>query len=425
MEYRDPTIGTVLSPEYSLDMSGVSRSLLMRNSTVGHRTRVDAILGVATIGRGNEKHSTTFSDLGIKNFTDGQVGPSSANAVIMLLNSRKRETETTGQQFLSLIRHKDLLLCGVNSLAIYLHCRWEINGEAFPNLADGRDTWYDIQVFAHSGRGSDKKKQLSYSATYDQVQSVFKEQKHEANSANHFFRKLAIDQISINGQGHLDKGEERRLSGHNLDEHDGVYALNVPLSAVMVQAGFSATDWQSSYFLARAPDSREQIPQEFLNDIGFYSKANEWLKFVSENPAEVLADGLPICGASVQFASLSCELARVLLQDALELRKLAPDLDLFRFPPFNKEAFHRWSLERAGSSAPETNERLLAASASLSSPIKKSLLALSDRLDSKLDRLAELIEGSGDAPRRRLAASVTVPAGPIDGSLAGTPSTAH
>lgn len=132
---------------------------------------------------------------------------------------------------------------------------------------------------------------------------------------------------------------------------------------------------------------------------------------------------MPICGASVQFATLSCEMARVLLQDALEIRKVAPGHDLFKSPPFNSEAFHRWSLERAATSEPETNERLVAASASLSSPIKKSFLALSEQFDSRFDGLAELIKGSAEAPRRRLAASLTIPAEAVgaSGFRTGTP----
>lgn len=271
-EFRDPTIGTVLSAEYSLDTSTVSRSLFMRNSTVGDRTRLDAVLGVATVGRGDEKHSTTFSDLGIKKFTNEQVGPSSANAVVILLNQRKRETEVTGRQFLSLLRHRAPLLCGVNALAVYLHRRWEINGEEYPNLVDGRNSWYDIQLFAHFGKASDKTKQLSYSATYDQVQSVFKEHNHSAHSANHYWRKKGIDSMSIDGQGSLDKGEERRLAGHNLDEHDSVYALNVPLAAAMVQAGFPAVDGNRLIYLIVPLIQVSRFPWSFSTPSVFFAK---------------------------------------------------------------------------------------------------------------------------------------------------------
>ena len=72
----------------------------------------------------------------------------------------------------------------------------------------------------------------------------------------------------------------------------------------MVQSGFDAKDYISGFKVERAPDSKEKVPEEFLAQILFYQRSKLYLEFVAANPEALLADNNPICGASIQCASV-------------------------------------------------------------------------------------------------------------------------
>jgi hypothetical protein len=398
-EFNDPTSGTVLDVSRDVDMEGLCTALIKKDTHSGDRTAFDFTAGTQCIGRGDEKRSSTFSCLGIRKLPKEVLGPTRGHIMIILLNDRKVESEETGRQFLSFARHRLLALDGQGAISRYFFRRFVMENEQRVGFRLGRMHWYWRALFKKAVKGC-LEEQLSYSASYDQARSALTSVGVSGGHVTHFMRVFGASTIESKAQGHMSPDQAKRLGGWNQNSHDLCYNNDVPVSGAMVQAGFPATDFARNYCVPRAPDSTEIIPEEFLNQFSFYVEAKEYLLFASQNPGALLADKLSICGSSINFAHLLVECAKILCEDAHELKTAFPNLSIHRYAPFNTPAFIKWSSERAArhSSSTAAIEKLNEASALLASPIRNSLRVVQDEVHEGFKGiLAQLtkVEGRG------------------------------
>jgi hypothetical protein len=399
-EFNDPTSGTVIDVSKDVDMERLCTALIKKDTHSGDRTAFDFAAGTQCIGRGDEKRSSTFSCLGIRKLPKEVLGPTRGHIMIILLNDRKVESEETGRQFLSIARHRILALDGQGAISRYLFRRFVMENEPKVGFRCGRMYWYNRVLFKKAPKGG-YEEQLSYAASYEAVRGALISVGVTGGHVTHFMRVFGASTIEAKAQGHMSPDQAKRLGGWNQNSHDLCYNNDVPVSAAMVQAGFPATDFARHYCVSRAPDSTEIIPEEFLDQISFYVEAKEYLLFASQNPGALLADNLSICGSSINFAHFLVECAKILCEDAHELKTTFPHLSIHRYAPFNTAAFVQWSSERAARHRSSTAavEKLNEASALLASPIRNSLRVVQDEVHEGFKGiLAQLtkVEGRGD-----------------------------
>jgi len=362
-------------------MERLVRTLISKDTPTGDRTAFDFAAGTQCLGRGDEKRSSNFSCLGIRKLPKEVLGPSRGHVMVILLNDRKVESEETGKTFLSIGRHKILTLCGQGALARYMFRRFCVEGEQRIGFRKGRQHWYRRAVFKKAVKGC-LEDHVSYSASYDQARSALLTEGVDGGHVTHLMRVYGASTIEMKAQGHMNPDQAKRLGGWNQDSHDLCYNNDVPVSGVMVQAGFPATDYSRNFYVARAPDSAEKIPEEFLLQISLYVEAKEFLEFATQNPGALLEDNLSICGSSINFAHLLIDCAKILCEDAHELKTEFPNLSIHQHTPFNMPSFVKWSSERAAMqrSSAVAQEKLSEASALLASPIRNSLRVVQDEV---------------------------------------------
>ena len=106
------------------------------------RGRLDYLFGHLLLARGESRRFAELPDLQLLMFDNE--GPTPCPALLYIMNNGK--TNQNGRiEYNGMLRHKDLLLCGMSALAIYFFWRWEQSGEQFPKFENNKD-WYNIRV---------------------------------------------------------------------------------------------------------------------------------------------------------------------------------------------------------------------------------------------------------------------------------------
>lgn len=208
--FRDPTIGSVTEGVKDVEISDLVHGLRKKDTIVADRTACMLTVGCQTLGRGDDLLKTALSDMGVINLKK-YVGPSRAKALILLLEWRKREAESSGYQFLSLVRNRDVGECGMSSTAVYLFRRFCF--EPFPDLCEGRGNWYNKLLFVSSQKDGDKTKILSYTAVYVSLKKALIDNGVNSSKALHWMRKEGSKTNELKGQGEVNPDSWRALGG--------------------------------------------------------------------------------------------------------------------------------------------------------------------------------------------------------------------
>ena len=391
-ERHDPTKGTVAENggTTSLDIGGISQRLFNKNSHVADRTRLDAVFGAVCIGRADEKRNLNLSGCVL---VDLDIGPSRCGAFLGLMNRRKTSKGKVTRSYLSALRHCAVWCCPINALAVYLHRRFEHEGEKFPAFEEGRG-WYDVKLLVSSFSTASKTQPIAASTEAQQIADVLQEASITASKTAHIFRAVGTHDMELNADGFLQEGQVERLGGWNQNVMRRIYSKHVPFQAALVMAGYSSTNFKDKYLVERAPDKTTLPPEEFTNCIGIYRTCKEWIENAAAHPDRKLRDGHTICGASLGFARLVVFAMVTLVEDAPFMMVDAPSHMLWRHEPFNTPAFLAWAEARRGS-VKATASSVVNASKVQSTPIKEALVKVSEQVAA----LQACVQAKNDAER--------------------------
>jgi len=112
---------------------------LKKQPANGLRNRAGFLIQHSTLGRGQSVRYLQLADMWIKKL-DGE-GPSECFA--FGTTSRQGKTNQVGRvEYVGSIRHKNVNVCTVGAVALYLFYRFEIEKEDPPNTLDN-SSWYD------------------------------------------------------------------------------------------------------------------------------------------------------------------------------------------------------------------------------------------------------------------------------------------
>jgi hypothetical protein len=153
--YHDRGAGTVQDAYTERDMRNMSAYYFGLSTPRGIRDRLDFLLGHALVARGETTRFIQLADL----FTMELKNEGPTVCEILMVVMRQGKTNVHGRiDYGGCMRHKDIEVCPIGALALYLFYRFDVLGEPFPDLSECR-LWYDTYLI----NGKNPTKQMSYS----------------------------------------------------------------------------------------------------------------------------------------------------------------------------------------------------------------------------------------------------------------------
>lgn len=260
------------------------------------------------------------------------VGPMKCPAIQLILQQSKTN-HVNRKDTTAFIRAKNVLVCGVGGLALYMFERFHRQREEFPDLSD-RKLWYQTKMFG-----------IGYRTHAVHTKRAKKVAKIQSTKVTHIARKTAPSMIPFE--------DDRKRMRHGVwgsSAFDTCYANTIIPSVCLGLAGFSTN--ANGFFLPRASIDP---PEELLALV--FPELNGWLE---RNES---GEGIDMSISTTQFLATMVFLRVVLLQDSVFLKKKYPtklsqlwEDELFSHPLYK-----------------EFEERLLAATESIVDPNKQAI----------------------------------------------------
>ncbi|KAE8964038.1 hypothetical protein PR001_g29185 [Phytophthora rubi] len=318
-EYVDRGVGSLLDGYCTTDdLIAISRYYMNLNTGSDLRNRLSHFLCHACLLRGESARNLELPDL--FSVVLEHEGFSDCRALVMIMEQGK--TNQYGRrEFGSCIRHRNVEVCPVGALGLYLFYRWSIKNEAIPNFLEP-EQWYDIKVLK-SGKGMTTA--LTYRAHYDATVKAFTALGMHSKAKTHAARGSGSRMAELAGAS---ESQIRRLGRWNAGAMEGCYLTALPRDAMRSLAGFSPD--RRSFYLERAA----LVPPDSLQREVFPFVENYMTAYTKQSAPHVATGG---------FLNLLSYLRVVVLQDAVLLRELHPAHKLWGHPLFRTNAFTEFS----------------------------------------------------------------------------------
>ena len=255
--YEDRGLGTVLDGYNIEDMKQLSEYWLGKGTGEALRDRVDFLLGHALLARGENKRHIQLPDLLTLSLPDE--GPQTCTPLVVIIN-RGKTNQHGRTEYGAVMRCKELLVCPMNAVAMYLFWRWQVDLEVFPDMST-RQGWYDIHLL----KGKDPKHEISYTAQLEATKRAFKACGIESSVWTHANRGSAAKLAEAAG---ADEAQIRRAGRWNSEKLEGCYLTTLPRKAMRALAGFRTKG--GSYWLDRGvvmpPDALQHLVYPGIED---------------------------------------------------------------------------------------------------------------------------------------------------------------
>jgi Centromere DNA-binding protein complex CBF3 subunit, domain 2 len=241
------------------------------------------------------------------------------------------------------IRHRDVRLCAVGSLAIYLMYRFFITDEFKDMSVDdwmSNETWFDIKLLSDTN-AHDKKKEMGKDSYGEHISRILKRLCLPMNKLLHLGRNIGAKILEL-----LDEEDEaiRKMGQWNPSVYDTSYSAKLPMGPMRKLAGYHGN--HKIYYNTRTSVE----PSDLL-------KKSTPLGWVYEMNDRLLMDARTSDHPTAMFViNFFTTINRVFLQDMTAMAVLHPermDHPIYReFPLFSTSAWqvsphfgiahHRW-----------------------------------------------------------------------------------
>lgn len=209
-----------------------------KDSPTGCRDRLCFLLSHSMLCRSQTALGLQFADL--FSLTIDNQGVSECVSLVATITFGK--TNQHGKiEYGSSVRHKEVELCSIGALALYLFTRFHYENEDFPDFTE-RKNWYEIAVF----KGDDPKTPISYKAQYNAYIDAFKSVGIHTSKVTHANRKSALNMIA---QDNVSGDQQRMVGRWGTDRMVGCYMSTLPVEAMKSLAGFP--QYQGNYYISR------------------------------------------------------------------------------------------------------------------------------------------------------------------------------
>ena len=249
-DYVDRGVGTMLDGYSSVsELQQICDFYLESSSGDDLRNRMCHLLCHSCLLRGESARSLELPDLFSVELENE--GFSQCRALVLLMKQGKTN-QFNRREFGSCLRHKNVRICAVGAVAMYLFWRFDVENEPIPDFSDPPQ-WYDIKLLKG---GKDQTSPISYKAHYDATMKAFKALGMQSKAKTHAARGSATRMAELAGAS---ESQIRRLGRWNASAMEGCYLSALPREAMRTLAGFPPD--QRVFYLNRAavaPDSAIQ-----------------------------------------------------------------------------------------------------------------------------------------------------------------------
>lgn len=238
------------------------------------------------------------------------------------------KTNKGGRFYGRAMRHLNVSMCALGSLAFYLLCRFkltrEFEGENCPDFTDN-SSWYDIKLLV--GVGSTNGQQTPQegrqkSMTHTPYDSAMRAAMHHLQLPSNHFQHLGRVLGSANLQ-YLEIMDDfiRQLGNWSVSIRDLCYSTKLPMKAMRAAAGFYKDSDGQRYYNPRT----EVEPPEQLQKL-IFTFADEALEKVRlEYTTNAARMGGNYLGAARCFLEMLVRMRTIILQDAAAMKVLHPE----------------------------------------------------------------------------------------------------
>lgn len=209
--YQDHGVGSLLDGYYSeAQFRQICDSFFDVNDIRGRASFLISHFGLL---RGENARDLELADMFSQRLDNEGFQP--CTALVLLIQHGK--TNTFGKmQHVGYMRNKDVHLCPVGAVALYLFERFHIALEPFPVFSKSED-WYDIKFL----RGQQNTKSISYDTHKASYVKVFDKLGLTFDKKTHINRQQGVRQLET---AEVDASQTRRHGRWGMDTVEGVYS---------------------------------------------------------------------------------------------------------------------------------------------------------------------------------------------------------
>ena len=249
--------------------------------TTGLRYLVLHTTGHSMLGRGDDRRSILLHDVGLYRH------PTKADVNILIIILNQGKMNTAGRlEYGGVVRHRDVHLCPVMAVAMWLFWRWQVLSVPTPCFTPTRDTqgrvthlpWFDEYLVPGHHKTTqlmNPKTGLSYETMRSEADKAMSSIEHPVQSRKktHIERSSGVTLAELSG---VDYRDLEKLGHWANDVMSKTYLTGLPMKAVFKIAGWSETGDMAELHRAKYqfPDSlrRELFP--FLEEARSVAQQN-------------------------------------------------------------------------------------------------------------------------------------------------------
>lgn len=321
-DFIDPGIGSIQDGYNAEQLIQIADYYLERKKMAGDalRDRMMFLLNHMMMLRGETLRSTNLNHRFTLEFKDE--GATRCPVFVMMIIGGKTNQEQH-KLYSGVIRHKNVQTCAFGAVGLYLFHRFHIKGEAFPDFSL-KENWFNTKL----ARGQNIDKSIAYNTQRTSISNAFKAVGVNSLKKTHTGRQAGAQEAEMAGLSH---DHIRRVGRWNSESMENNYLTCLPRTAMRVIQGFP--EEKGCYWL---PRSLVTPPLSLQKRI--FPLVEEWQQRMQSDPSVQT-----ICGEG--FLGLSVELRTIILQDAVFLKQLVPDHEIFRHEIFQSEEFASFAEE--------------------------------------------------------------------------------
>lgn len=343
--YADRAQGTILAGfTTNEDLIKMSKYYLDLNRPLAIRNRLLYLLPHFTLCRGENVRALQLADLFFVKLDNE--GYSTCHAVVAVMSQGKRN-QFGKKESGAFIRNKNVVLCPIGALALYLFVRFHIQNAPFPTFNRNSD-WYDIMLTP----ADNPVKPIHYSTHYKIVKDMLDSLRIKSNVKTHMGRGSGAKMADVLGASEPDI----RRSGRWNQQAVNCYLTSLPRETMRTLAGFPKD--RGHFYI---PRQMVEPPLSLTEQI--FPEVSRWLAihgmdFDSEPDADANVEHSM---ATDGFLMLMKLLRTILLQDSVFLQDIYPNLFIWQHPLFSTveyKAFAKQLKSTIASSGIPEEERL-------------------------------------------------------------------
>jgi Centromere DNA-binding protein complex CBF3 subunit, domain 2 len=248
---------------------------------------------------------------------------------LMIMQIPQGKTTKGRKQWGRATRHRNVELCCIGAIAMYLHyrvdCSREFQDMSVEDWLDNK-AWFDIKLLVDVN-GSDYTKEMSSDTYSEHVKKVLQRLNLPTNKLCHLGRNVGAKWLDLM---EVDSEEIRRMGQWNMTVYDNSYSSKLPMNAIRNLAGFNSAN--GLHFNTRTV---VMPSKELCKTTPLGSFAYDMLNQLAEHDVSKHQ-------TAYEALRFFCDLSVILLQDAAAIMLLHPERaghPLFHLDCFNSTEF--------------------------------------------------------------------------------------